>query len=455
MKPEDEPARVVARPKQAGETFGTTDAKAGALATMFPYAERAVWTPRMLQALATGVKGGRWFSLIDKVQLPANLAAAWKKTLANAGSAGVDGMSVAQFKRKADEYLVRLSSELRDGSYRPKPVRRAYLPKPGTNERRPLGIPTVADRVVQGALRNVIEPIFERKFEPSSYGFRPGRGAKDALRHVEQRLKSDAVWVVDADIRRCFDTIPHAGLMVEVAKEIADGKLLALIEGYLKAGVLEGTDYSETETGTPQGAVMSPLLANIHLHPVDVAFREAGLDLVRYADDLVILCRSQEEAQRALSLLRLQMIERGLELHPEKTRIVDTTKGSFEFLGYQFDRGRRRPRKKSKQNFRDRVRELTPRLDGRGLQARIKRLNLTLIGWFGYFKHSSRGSFKELDGWIRRRLRSMLRKHLGLNGIAHARGVDQSRWPIAFFRQQGLFILTEAHAALMQSKVTR
>ena len=410
----------------------------------------------MRQALATGVKGGVWFSLIDKVWSWPNLRSAWEKVRQNNGAPGPDGVTVERFARHLDERLGQLHAELKTGAYRPEAVRRAYIPKPGTDEPRPLGIPNVADRVVQGALRHVLEPIFERKFLASSYGFRPEVGAKDALRVVARGLRSGVQWVVEADFRRCFDTIPHAGLLAEVRREIGDERVLELITRMLRAGVMEAGEVAPTEAGTPQGGVISPLFANVHLHPLDVACQAAGLELVRYADDFVILCRTQAEAERALALVYAQAAERGLTLHPDKTGLVDIASGAgFEFLGYLFVNGQRWPRRKSEAKLRDRVRAYTKRSDGGGIDRMIRRLNLTLQGWFNYFKHASRGAFGRMDGWIRRRLRSVLCKHLGKGRMAMAGGSDHQRWPNDYFRQRGLFILTEAHAALMPPKVTR
>jgi RNA-directed DNA polymerase len=410
----------------------------------------------MLQALATGVKGNVWFSLIDKVWSKPNLRCAWEKVRKNGGAPGPDGVTVERFARHLDERLDRLHEDLKTGAYQPDAVRRAYVEKLGTDELRPLGIPNVADRVVQGALRHVLEPIFERKFLASSYGFRPEVGAKDALRVVERGLKNGVTWVVEADFRRCFDSIPHAGLLAEVRREIGDGRVLVLIEQMLRAGVMEAGEYEPTDEGTPQGGVISPLFANVHLHPLDVACQAAGLELVRYADDFVLLCRTKAEAERALALVHAQAAERGLTLHPDKTGLVDVASGgAFEFLGYRFVSGKRWPRGKSEAKLRDRVRAYTKRSDGGGLDRMIRRVNLTLEGWFAYFRHSTRGAFGRMDGWIRRRLRSVLCKHLGKGRMAQAGGSDHQRWPNDFFRQRGLFILTDAHVALLQSIATR
>ena len=437
---ENTPARVPERAKQAGE----------AAPTEWGWVERSVWTERMLEALHRGVKGGVWFSLVDKVQRPSTLEAAWERVRANRGSAGADGQSVEAFDAEAERHLERLHEELRTGTYRPGPVKRVWIEKPGSRQKRPLGVPTVRDRVVQAALRLVIEPIFEREFSPRSYGFRPGRGCKDALRRVAQLLAEGNVWVVDADLKGYFDSIPHERLMDEVRKRVADGRVLDLIEGFLRQGVLEEAKVWTPEAGTPQGAVISPLLANIYLHPVDQAMAAAGQEMIRYADDFVILCRSREEAETALATVDRLMTERGLTLHPEKTRVVDASVDGFDFLGYHFERGMRWPRDKSMKKLRDAVRSKTKRTSGQSLAFIIADVNRTLRGWFEYFQHSHWNVFPGIDGWVRRRLRSILRKRHKRGGIS--RGLDQRRWPNAYFRERGLYSLEAAHRSLLQSR---
>ena len=297
------------------------------------WAEASVWTERMLTALEAGVKGGVWFRLIDKVYAERNLLAAWAKVRANDGAAGVDRVTVAMFEKDLEANLRGLSQELTDGSYRPKPVRRHYIPKPGGGER-PLGIPTVRDRVVQTALRHVLEPIFEHGFADGSYGFRPGRGCKDALREVDRLLKEGHRYVVDADLKSYFDTIPHQRLMERVREKVADGPVLKLVESFLTQGVMEGLSEWTPTAGSPQGAVVSPLLSNIYLDPLDRLMERRGYRMVRYADDFVILCTSRGEAQAALATVRDWAAQAGLGLHPDKTRVVDAAvdEGGFEFL---------------------------------------------------------------------------------------------------------------------------
>jgi RNA-directed DNA polymerase len=435
---EDKPAEVIAGSKQAGEPR-----------PRWAWVEPAVWTQRMLAALDTGVKGDVWFSLIDKATAPRALAASWRQVKANRGSAGVDRESVQRFARHADERLRQLHTQLRAGTYRPLAVRRVYIPK-GDGRERPLGIPAVKDRVVQGALRNVLEPIFEREFREHSYGFRPGRSAKDALRRVDGLLKLGYRYVVDADLKSYFDTIPHDQLMQRVRARVADGRVLALVKAYLDQRVLEGLREWKPTMGTPQGAVLSPLLANLYLHPLDQMMEDNGYEMTRYADDFVILCRTAAEAQRALETVRAWVTTAGLELHPEKTRLVDMHEpGGFDFLGYHFEHGSRRPRRKSLRKFKDAIRSKTRRTNGHSLSAIIADVNRLLTGWFAYFKHSEPIVFERLDGWLRMRLRSILRRRLGLRG--RGRGRDQHRWPNVFFVRHGLMNLTAAHAQTCQS----
>jgi RNA-directed DNA polymerase len=413
------------------------------------WTERSVWTKRMLTALEQGVKGNCWFSLIDKVHSEKNLRAAYGKVAANGGAPGVDRVTVEEFERRLEENVAGLSAALRTGTYRPQAVKRVQIPKPGSHETRPLGIPTVRDRVVQGAVRHVLEPIFEREFAEHSYGFRPGRGCKDALRRVDQLLKAGYVHVLDVDLKSYFDTIPHGPLMDRVRERIADSRVLTLIESFLKAGIMDGLQEWEPEAGAPQGAVLSPLLSNIYLNPLDHLMASGGFAMVRYADDFVILCRTEEEAHRALEQVREWTASAGLTLHPTKTRIVDAVTEGFDFLGYTFRGGRRSPRQKSLTKLKDTVRAKTKRTNGHRLATIIADLNQTLRGWFAYFQHSHRSTFRPLDGWIRSRLRSILRKRDGRRG--KGRGCDHQYWPNDYFARQGLFNLKNAHAAACRS----
>jgi RNA-directed DNA polymerase len=304
----------------------TTATQAAEIQARWAWVEPTVWSARMLTALEHGVKGGKWVSLIDTVYALPNLRAAFTKVKANAGAAGMDRQTIEMFENHVEANLQKLSQELRYGTYRPQPVRRHWIPKPGkAGEKRPLGIPTVRDRVAQGAVRNVIEPIYERDFAAHSYGVRPEKGGKDALRRVSELLGAGHTWVVDADLRSYFDTIPPQRLLERVRQKVSDGRVLGLIQASLEQPILEELEQWRPESGTPQGAVLSPLLSNIYLDPLDHHLAAEGYEMVRYADDFVVLCRSEGEAQRALERVRQWVEEVGLELHPAKTRIADAT----------------------------------------------------------------------------------------------------------------------------------
>ncbi|MHB9045426.1 MAG: group II intron reverse transcriptase/maturase, partial [Pirellulales bacterium] len=424
--------------------------QAGEIPSRWRWVEPCAWTVRMLTALEQGVKGTKWFRLIDKVFSERNLLAALQQVAANHGAAGVDHVSVDEFARRLPDSIWELSDQLKAGTYQPQAVRRVQIPKPGSNETRPLGIPTVRDRVVQAAVVNVIEPIFERDFAEHSYGFRPERGCKDALRQVKELLDKGFVHVVDADLKSYFDTIPHDRLMARLKTKIADGPVLTLIESFLKANICDGLAEWTPESGAPQGAVLSPLLSNIYLDPLDHLMAEAGFEMVRYADDFVILCRTPEDAQRALELVRKWTEAEGLTLHPTKTKIVDVRKEGFDFLGYHFQGTERWPRKKSLQKLKDALRAKTRRTSGHSMTYIVNDVNRTLRGWFAYFQHCRPPwTYERLDIWLRVRLRSILRKRSGRRG--RGRGRDHQRWPNRFFVEQGLYSLVTAHAAAVQS----
>ncbi len=427
-------------------------AKQGAEARDWSWVEASVWTDRMVSALENGVKGGRWYSLMDKVCAPATLAAAWEKVWANAGAAGVDRQSIERFEAREDLYLAELAAALRDGSYRAQPIRRVDIPK-GDGGTRPLGIPTVKDRIVQTAVKFVLEPIFEATFRPTSYGFRPGRGCRDALAEVAQLIANGHTFVVDADLASYFDTIPHERLMRRVEEHISDGRVLGLLRDWLDQDILRGMERWTPTTGTPQGAVISPLLANIYLHPLDELMAARGYRMVRYADDFVVLCKSREEAAAALADIRAWVTENGLRLHPDKTRVGDCRQAGegFEFLGYRFEAGRRWVRKKSLTRLKDRIRERTRRTQGESLERIVASLNPMLRGWFAYFKYAHPYTFDEIDKLIRRRLRAILRKQEKRPGFGRCR-VDHQRWTNAFFAQAGLLAL---HTAWLEARHSR
>jgi RNA-directed DNA polymerase len=406
----------------------------------------------MVSALENGVKGGRWYSLMDKVFAPATLEAAWDRVWANNGAAGVDRQSIERFEAHAEEYLTELATALREDSYRPQPIRRVEIPK-GEGRTRPLGIPTVKDRIVQTAVKFVLEPIFEAMFRPQSYGFRPGRGCRDALREVAQLIADGYTFVVDADFESYFDSIPHERLMQRVEERISDGRVLGLLRGWLEQDILRGLEQWTPTEGTPQGAVISPLLANIYLHPLDELMAARGYRMVRYADDFVALCKSHEEADAALAEIRAWVADNGLRLHPNKTHVGDCLVAGqgFEFLGYRFEGGRRFVRKKSLTRFKDSIRAKTRRTRGTSLARIIESLNPTLKGWFAYFKHAHPRTFIVLDAFIRRRLRAVLRKQAKRPGHG-ATHDDHRRWPTAFFAEAGLLALNTAWLTARQSR---
>lgn len=414
--------------------------------------EASVWTERMVSALDNGVPGGKWFSLVDKLIRPATLDAAWRKVASNKGAAGVDGQSTQRFAGQAARYLAELQASLADGSYRAQPVKRVEIPK-GDGKTRPLGIPVVKDRIVQTALKMVIEPVFEVQFRPGSYGFRPGRQCKDALREVDRLIKDGHSWVVDADLKSYFDTIPHDRLMALVAGSISDGRVLALLESFLRQDIMHGMERWQPTTGTPQGAVISPLLANLYLHPLDLLMEQSGRQMVRYADDFVILCRTEEEARTALHAVQAWVTENGLTLHPDKTRIGDCRQpgDGFDFLGYRFEAGRRLVREKSLKALRGKVRQRTLRSRGDRLARIIDDINPLLRGWFGYFQHATPGVFRLIDGFVRRRLRAILRKQERRPGIGRCEA-DHRRWPNAFFAEHGLVTLQTAYVRARHSR---
>jgi len=384
----------------------------------------------------------KWNSLIDKVYSPRNLALAWERVRENNGAAGADGTTVETFGRKAEERLAALSEDLRAKTYRPHPVRRKLIPKSGGGSR-PLGIPTVRDRIVQQALLQVLEPVFEPTFSTRSHGFRPGKGCTTALAVIDRAIEVGYTHVVDADIQSFFDTVDHEKLLDAINEEVADGSVLRLIRRILKAGVWmqDSGQVEPTDLGTPQGGPVSPLLANIYLHRMDKALTQAGHGLVRYADDFVIFAKSEGEARQALALAEQVLAELGLTLHPEKTRVVSVDDG-FEFLGFHYFldpvKGLRlkEVRRKSVQRFRDAIRLRTPRIitqkpvkrkhvtlhrlaKNQRIAAIIAKLNPFLRGWHGYFKTAKlryEPAFESFDKFVRRRMRSAIVGRTGGGG---------------------------------------
>ena len=426
---------------------------ADALRQKWRFAEAGVWTDNMLNALDNGVKGGKWFSLIDKISRPKTLELAWKRVKSNRGAAGIDGVSIAKFDANSEIYLSELSASLSSGSYQASGVRRVEIPK-GNGKTRPLGIPTIKDRVAQMAVKLLLEPIFERDFSDVSYGFRPGLGCKDALRAVDAELKAGYTWVVDVDIRGYFDNIDHGRLMELVSERVSDGEVLRLLQLWLDAEIVTEVESWNPIKGTPQGAVISPLLANIYLSGLDAHMTELGYRMVRYADDFVILCSSKTEAEAAYEEVLSWLAKANLEANTEKSHVTDcsiTAGGSFEFLGYRFERGRRWARNKSRNALRDKIRRLSRRKGGKSLKRVKEALNPLLRGWFNYFCHAYRTEFSSMDGFVRRRLRSLLLSQEKRPGFGKTLSAHK-RWGNAFFDEQGLFIMSVAHAQLVQSR---
>lgn len=403
------------------------------------WSEATIWTEAMLSALENGVKGGKWFSLSDKVYRLQTLQIAWTKVRKNGGAAGVDKITVEKFSSQEGKYLQELHEEMTTGSYNPNQIKRVYIPK-GSGSMRPLGIPCIKDRIAQQAVKLVVEPIFENIFHENSYGFRPNKGTKDALKEVDRLIKEGYTHYVDADLKAYFDTISHPKLMDKLARYISDGRILELIERWLKANIMEEGKAWTPELGTPQGGVLSPLLANVYLHDLDVMIAKEGGKMIRYADDFVILTKSQSEAERMLECVKKWTAENELTLHPDKTHMGDCSQEGqgFDFLGYRFENKKRWIRKKSIQKFRDKVREKTKRTCGKSIKEVIKSLNLTLRGWYEYFKHVTKWGLNTFDSFIRRRLRSILRKQNKKSGTGRNRK-DHENWPNAFFAKLGLF----------------
>jgi RNA-directed DNA polymerase len=371
----------------------------------------------------TGAK--KVHSLIDKVYKRKNLEMAWEKVKANRGSGGVDGQSLAAFEAQLNQQLDRLQRELKEDTYQPLPVRQRPIQKrdkPG--EYRMLGIPAIYDRVCQQALLNRLEPIFEPIFDDASFGYRRGRSPKDALRKVWKEIQSGSEWIVDADLRDFFGSVDHEKLLTLVAQRVADGRVLRLIKGMLKAGSYSRERLFPTERGTPQGGVVSPTLSNILLTPFDREMRLRGYQLTRFADDWVVTCKSAAEARAAVEAAGRILKQLGVELHPQKTRIVHVQNG-FEFLGYKIKRGKRKlylpeskirsqarqgalyayPKEKSIRRFMDQVRQRTKRKIPLNTKELIAELNPLLRGWGEYYKRAHvRLLFHRLDGWIVRRI---------------------------------------------------
>lgn len=377
-------------------------------------------------------------SLIDKVYKSLNLYIAWEKVKANKGAGGMDRVSTENFEQKLDLNLREIQRLLYEDRYIPQPLKRVWIPKPD-GDKRPLGIPTIRDRVVQQALLNRLGKIFEPKFLECSFGFRPNRSTHQAIQKIEKYLKDGCGWIVEVDIEKCFDTIDRNILMELIYEEISDGRVLRLIRSFLEAGVMEEMNVKYAVIGTPQGGVISPLLANIYLHPFDEIMTKEGFRIIRYADDIVVLCRTRQEADMALR--KIEGIIEGklrLKLNPSKTRVVHKTWG-FEFLGFKFGCGYsdyKIPRDKAIRAFKDKIRRITRRHQPKSMSTVIIELNPVVRGWGNYFiKGNCKRVFIELDFWLRNRITAYKLKKQG--------GYGHRKYPYSRLRTMGMFFLKD------------
>ena len=368
---------------------------------------------------------------------PQLMMQAFKTVKRNRGAAGIDKVSVQMFEANLDANLDSLMRDLKKGNFQPKPLRRVWISKDAKAKKlRPLGIPAVRDRVAQEVIRRLLEPIFEPLFHNYSFGFRPGRSCHQAIEQVLSFHKDGYRATLDADISGFFDNIPHKLIVDAVAEEVADGNILRLVKKFLRAGVMENGVFKPTTIGTPQGGVVSPLLANIVLNRLDWRLAEAGYRFVRYADDFVVVCQSRQQAEQALTLVEQIMTDLELSLSPEKTKIASYGKG-YEFLGFRLSSRSRTMRPKSLEKFKTKVRELTRRCHNLDANA-VKKLNQVIRGTANYFATNFATSarlFRRLDQWIRMRIRCMKLKRKSKS--------DNQKLRLVFFKKLGLLNLCD------------
>jgi group II intron reverse transcriptase/maturase len=357
----------------------------------------------------------KFFQLIDKIYEMKNLEEAWIKVKSNRGCAGIDKQSITDFQKQSDRNLIEIQRAVKNGKYKPMPTLRKLIPK-GDNRFRQLGIPSVKDRILQQSTKNVIEQIFEMKFLDCSYGYRPNKSAHQAVEQIKRYVQQGYTWVIDADVEKFFDSVDHKLMMNFVAEEISDGKVLNLIESWLKAGVMNEGEIAEKTVGTPQGGVISPLLANIYLHEMDEQITKMrGVRMVRYADDVVVLCKTRKKAEGMMKQVEGILTGLKLRLNKTKTKMVNVKEESFGFLGFKFKRGGGRlfvtPKKKTIEKFKEAVRKTTRRRLSVKPKVMIGRLNSVIRGWGNYFRIGNiKYLFRELDKWIRTRVRTFIEK---------------------------------------------
>lgn len=402
-------------------------------------------------------------NLFNQIHSRINLTVSWLQVKKNKGAAGVDFQTIQKAQNKIEHILEMLEQRIKKGTYKTKPVKRVYIPK-ANNKQRPIGIPTVQDRIVQQAVRNIIEPIIDPMFEDFSYGFRPGKSAKQALAKIEELLHQKQRWIIQVDLESFFDTIPHELIIEKLQKHIKEKKVIKLIQGFLKSGIMKESIKHQSTTGTPQGGVISPLLANLVLDELDKYTKSQGIKMVRYADDFIVLTKTKRQAEHVRKGIIKKLEQLKLKVNQEKTRISHVSE-EFNFLGYTFGGGEyhkgdggtkvtpvyKRPSSKAIKRLKDKIRILTRRQQPRNIVMIKEQLNPVIRGWYNYFKHGKNTRrFKDLDGWYRMRLRSFIHKRKSY--------LDNTKYPNAFFKEKGylflsdLFLVSIKELALIKSR---